>query len=621
MYQAGEVDYLVATDAIGMGLNMDVAHVAFASLRKFDGRRQRRLTVAEMAQIAGRAGRHQRDGSFGTLGLEGGGGAMFDPEEVMQIEGHHFAPLDHLYWRDGAPDMGSVDRLIAGLERRPDRPGLRAAPEAVDLAVLKRVSAEPLVTQRARGTAMVARLWAACGLPDFRKTGAETHSRLVARVFGHLSEGSGRLPVDWFAAELARLDIVTGDVETLADRIAAARTWSYIAHRPDWLADPEHWAGRTRALEEKLSDALHDRLTQRFVDRRTTVLMRDLAARGADALPVAVTEEGAVSVGGEPIGRLSGFRFVAEEQARHDDLKRMMAAAERRLSPERTRRAERLAADPDDCFTLATEPGRPVALFWRGEVVARLAKGRTLLTPTVTLHRSLEALTVAERETVAARLRRWLSDGIARHLRPLPRIAAAAGDLATPGPLRALLAPLAEAGGIVAREALAPAIAGLDREHRRAAGKFGVKIGALDIFAEPLLKPEAMRWRLALIAARAGRDAFALPPAGAVVLPANGMAAAGYRPIGGQLVRVDLVERLARTAHDARDGRRPFVPDPSLATSLGLTADTVGRLMRLLGFLGTAEGWIWRGRAPKAPTPARPGSAFGSLGGMIAARG
>jgi ATP-dependent RNA helicase SUPV3L1/SUV3 len=349
--------------------------------------------------------------------------------------------------------------------------------------------------------------------------------------------------------------------------------------------------------------------------------MRDLAARGADALPVAVTGDGAVTVGGEPIGRLSGFRFVAEEQAKHDDLKRMMAAAERRLSPERTRRAERLAADPDDCFTLATEPGRPVALFWRGEVVARLARGRTLLTPTVTLHRSLDALTVAERETVAARLRRWLGEGIARHLRPLPRIAAAAGDLATPGPLRALLAPLAEAGGIVAREALGPALSGLDREHRRAAGKFGVRIGALDIFAEPLLKPEAMRWRLALIAARGGRDALALPPAGAVVLPDDGLAAAGYRAIGAQLVRVDLVERLARAAHDARDGRRPFVPDPSLATSLGLTADTVGRLMRLLGFLGTAEGWIWRGRAPKAPVPARPGSAFGSLGGMIAARG
>ena len=279
MFQAGEVDYLVATDAIGMGLNMDVAHVAFASLRKFDGRRQRRLTVAEMAQIAGRAGRHQRDGTFGTLAVEGGN-AAFTEEEVEAIEEHRFPPLDHLYWREGRPDFASVDALVASLERRPQSPVLLAAPQATDLAVLKRLAEEDWVRARTRGAYMVARLWAACGLPDFRKTGAEPHSRLVGRVFRHLSEDGGHIPAPWFAEEIARLDSVQGDVETIADRIAAARTWAYIAHRADWLAEPEKWAERTRALEEKLSDALHQRLTQRFVDRRTAVLMRDLGARG-----------------------------------------------------------------------------------------------------------------------------------------------------------------------------------------------------------------------------------------------------------------------------------------------------------------------------------------------------
>ncbi|MGZ8998231.1 MAG: helicase-related protein, partial [Allosphingosinicella sp.] len=297
MYQAGEVDYLVATDAIGMGLNMDVSHVAFAGLTKFDGRRRRRLSPAEMAQIAGRAGRHQRDGTFGALTLEGELSAEFRPEEIEAIEQHRFAPLDHLFWRDGDPDMHSLDALIRSLERRPDRPGLRAAPEAVDLAVLKRLAEDPDIRDRAVGEERVRRLWAACGLPDFRKTGPDHHARLVARLYLHLSEGDGRIPQSWYAEQVARLDNVQGDIDTLADRIAGVRTWAYIAHRADWLSDPAAMAERTREVEEKLSDALHERLTQRFVDRRTAVLMRDVGKKGAGEFPVLVDAEGEVSVG------------------------------------------------------------------------------------------------------------------------------------------------------------------------------------------------------------------------------------------------------------------------------------------------------------------------------------
>ena len=288
MFQAGEVDYLVATDAIGMGLNMDVHHVAFASLHKFDGRRQRRLTVAEMAQIAGRAGRHQRDGTFGALHEEGP--SAFTPEEVLAIEAHRVPPLEKLYWREGAPDFASLGDLIASLEAKPQSDVLRAAPEAIDLAVLKRLSEEDWVRQRVRSPAMVKRLWAACGLPDFRKLGADPHSRFVGRLFGHLSEGRGHVPHQWFADEIARLDNMGGDVETLAGRIAAARSWAYIAHRADWLEDPLHWAERTRAIEEKLSDALHASLTlfllgQHFLlTRYVTAIQagRDILAVGAE---------------------------------------------------------------------------------------------------------------------------------------------------------------------------------------------------------------------------------------------------------------------------------------------------------------------------------------------------
>ena len=634
MYQAGEVDYLVATDAVGMGLNMDVAHVAFASLRKFDGRRSRRLTVPEMAQIAGRAGRHQRDGTFGTLGADGG--ATFEADEIAAIEGHHFTPLDHLYWRCGDPDYASAERLIESLETRPDRPGLRAAPRAIDLEVLKRLAADPDILARARGSAMTRRLWDVCGLPDFRKTGPEHHGRFVGKLFEHLSEGDRRIPARWFADEIARLDTVQGDVETLSGRIAAARTWAYIANRPDWLADPAWWAERTRTLEEKLSDALHERLTQRFVDRRTSVLLRDLSARGADALPVLVSDAGEVSVDGEAIGRLTGFRFTADAAARHADMKRLLAAADRRLGGELARRAAALADDPDDAFVLATDTGRPPAIFWRGDVVARLGRGRTLTSPRAMLHRTLDPLTPDDRARVSARLVAWLATQIGRHLKPLAGIAAAAEDAATPPPLRALLAPVAEAGGVLPRAVAAGALLGVDRAMRQRASLLGLRIGTLDLFVPALLRPEPVRWRIALAAAQAQAAMPPLPPTGAAVIDRPdallraAAVRAGFRDLGEQLLRIDLVERLARHAHDARQGRRPFAPDPSLSTSLGLRAPALARLMRMLGFArgpdatdGAAETvrWLWRGKAPERipapPTPPRPGNAFGGLAGLF----
>ena len=349
MFQRGEVDYLVATDAIGMGLNMDVVHVAFAGLEKFDGRRQRRLSIAEMAQIAGRAGRHQRDGSFGTLGL-GDHSAEFSDAEISAIEEHRFRPLDFLYWRNPELDFADVTALIASLESKSDDPLLHAAPEAIDLAVLKLIAQDPAIAVR-RGSA-ARRLWAACGLPDFRKVGPMHHARMVRRVFSYIGEG-GHVPHEWFAAEVTRLDNMSGDIEALADRLAGIRSWAYIAHRSDWLADPAKWAERTREVESRLSDALHERLTQRFVDRRTSVLVRDIGARGADALPVTVAADGEVSVGPEPIGHLSGFDFRVDPTARLADKRLLLSAAERRLG-EPLQRPQMLI---DLAFDPLLEPG------------------------------------------------------------------------------------------------------------------------------------------------------------------------------------------------------------------------------------------------------------------------
>jgi ATP-dependent RNA helicase SUPV3L1/SUV3 len=352
MFQRGEVDYLVATDAIGMGLNMDVAHVAFAGLQKFDGRRDRRLSISEMAQIAGRAGRHQRDGSFGTLGLGSDGGATFSDEEITAIEEHRFRPLDFTYWRNPDLDFTDVRTLIGSLEKRSDDPLLRPAPEAIDLSVLKLIAEDPAIAAK-RG-AIARRLWSVCGLPDFRKVGPMHHARMVRRLFSYVGEG-GHIPHEWFAAEVTRLDNVNGDIEALADRLAGIRSWAYIAHRADWLAEPTKWAERTREVEARLSDALHERLTQRFVDRRTAVLVRDIGARGSDALPVTVAADGEVSVGPEPIGHLTGFDFRVDQSARLADKRLLLAAAERRLGDELDRRAKGLVEAGDEVFELIVD--------------------------------------------------------------------------------------------------------------------------------------------------------------------------------------------------------------------------------------------------------------------------
>ncbi len=619
MFQSGEVDYLVATDAIGMGLNLDVAHVAFASLRKFDGRRQRRLTIAEMAQIAGRAGRHHRDGTFGALVEEGPN--AFTPEEVLAIEGHHVPPLERLYWRSGEPDFSSIDALIESLEARPNHPVLTAAPEAIDLIVLKRLAEEDWVRARTRSPARVRRLWSACGLPDFRKLGPDPHSRFVGRIFGHLSEGAGHIPHQWFADELQRLDQMNGDVETIAGRIAAARSWAYIAHRADWLLDPEHWAARTRGVEEKLSDALHDRLRQRFVDQRTTVLLRRIGAGAAD-LPVDVAADGAVSVDGHALGRLTGFRFEVSPDTRVADKRLLIAAAEKGLASELRKRGGELIAAADAELALSAEPGAVPELTWNGLTVATLTGGTTLDRPVVTLDRSLQILDRGAQGDVRERLAQWVQSDVARRAPTLGALAALARDPAASGSLRAVAAALTEVGGIAPRDGFDAMLVPLDGNDRRRLRKAGVVIGALDLFDARLFKPAAARWRAALLAARDGHPVEALAPIGATVLPV-GQGAWGFRRFGPQAVRVDLIERLAQAAHDARKGHAPFAPDPALAVSMGLQAETIARLMARLGFrpsapAGDVPQWRWappRRRAPVAPprAVARPGNAFAAL--------
>jgi ATP-dependent RNA helicase SUPV3L1/SUV3 len=614
MFQRGEVDYLVATDAIGMGLNMDVTHVAFAGLEKFDGRRDRRLSIAEMAQIAGRAGRHQRDGTFGTLGLAVEDGAAFSDEEIQAIEEHHFRPLDFVYWRNSDLDFNDVRALIRSLEQRSDDPLLRPAPEAIDLAVLKIIAEDPAIA--AKKGAVARQLWAVCGLPDFRKVGPMHHARMVRRLFSYIGEG-GHVPHEWFAAEVARLDNVSGDIEALADRLAGIRSWAYIAHRADWLAEPAKWAERTREVEARLSDALHERLTQRFVDRRTAVLVRDIGARGSDALPVTVAADGEVSVGPEPIGHLTGFDFRVDPSARLADKRLLLAAAERRLGDELDRRAKALVDASDETFELLVEEDGRLAVGWHGNVLARLAPGRSFLEPALRTSRALDQLSAHRRAELRARLEAWLEVSIGRHLGPLLNLAAAAVDpMSSPG-VRALAAMLVDAGGVMPRRALVGAIGALEQRDRQTLHRLRVRLGPLDVFIPALLKPLAQQWRAALRAVRSGTSMAVLPPAGAATLDGEADprgALLAYRRLGPEWLRIDLADRLASHAHKVRSAGGTQPVDAELATSVGLSENGIARLMEEVGFTKAGGAWRWRGRRHQRPDRrAAPSHAFAEL--------
>ena len=531
LYQAKEVDFLVATDAIGMGLNMDVDHVAFAAMGKFDGHRPRRLTPAEVAQIAGRAGRGMRDGTFGTT-------AQCHPlgdEVAAAVEAHSFEPLDQLCWRNSDLDLTHVDALLATLMAPPPGPGLIKGNDAADLETLAALAHDPDIRRLAHGRRMVRRLWEACQIPDFRKLADDTHTKLCARVFGHIARDQ-RLPTDWLAAQIGALARSDGDIDTLMQRLAGVRVWSYIAARGDWVRDSPHWQGRAREVEELLSDALHERLTSRFVDRRATHLMRRLEAGETQELLSAVTRRGEVIVEGHPVGRIDGLGFFPDPTAEGDEKRLVLRAARRALREEMPRRVAVVETAPDAAFAF----GDDSTLVWDGVPIARLKRGTSALRPRVQMLDS-EFLDGAQRERLRIRLQRFVEDRVSHDLAPLLALAGRGG---TQPEFRGLLHRLTEALGLIAGDegdTLSP-------QARAALKAIGVKAGRFGLFLPALLKPRAAAMRARLWGVQHGVAVPELPPPDVVSVPLRpdwpaGFAdAMGWLEAGPVLLRLDIAE-------------------------------------------------------------------------------
>ena len=613
LYQSGDVDYLIATDAIGMGLNLDVDHVAFASDRKFDGYQFRRLNPSEMAQIAGRAGRAQRDGTFGTTGRC----QPFEDDLVHALESHSFEPIKVLQWRNTDLDFSSIGALQASLARTPEDQWLTRAPIAEDILVFEHAARDEEIRAMASNKTAIERLWEVCQVPDYRKIAPATHAELIVTLYGFLMR-EGKIPAEWFSAQVAQADRIDGDIDTLSNRIAHVRTWTFVANRPDWLADPEHWQAVARGIEDKLSDALHERLTERFVDRRTSVLMRRL--RENSTLETEIKKTGEVVVEGHEIGRLDGFTFVADASAAGSEAKALQAASRTALAGEIDARATKLQQAPEREFVLDSDG----TVRWVGAPVGKLIAGDDVLRPRVRVIAD-EQLTGASRDAVQTRLDLWLKTHIERLLGPLFALAAAED---VTGIARGVAFQIIEALGVLERQKVAEEVKGLDQPSRSGLRKYGIRFGAYHLYLPALLKPAprglaAQLWMLKFGSpddkglgelqrlAASGRTSIPIDKD----TPKSLYRTIGYRVCGERAIRVDILERLADLIRPAlawregSSGLRPagafngfgFTVTGAMTSLTGASGEDFASIVRSLGYRMEK-----RLKPPEAEKPAEP---------------
>ncbi len=575
LYQNGDVDHLVATDAIGMGLNLDIDHVAFSALSKFDGRRMRTLAPNELAQIAGRAGRYMNAGTFGVTGEA----PPLAPEIVEAIENHRFTPIKKLSWRSQRLEFGNVQSLIASLEVASDNERLMRAREADDLIALKTLAEFPDIRDRLNNARDVKLLWDVCQLPDFSNISPGEHATLVSHLFGFLQD-NGHVPDIWLAGRIRQIDRVDGDIDTLSKRLAFIRTWTYVSQRKNWVEDENHWRGETRAVEDRLSDALHARLTQRFVDRRTSVLLRRLKQK--ESLLAEVNNKGEVSIEGQFVGRLSGFRFQQDKNATPDEAKTLRAAGLAALGPEFNLRSDRFYNAPDTEIDFTEQGG----LMWGENAIGKLVKGSDIMSPAIEVFVDEEAGAEVS-EKVRRRLSHFVERKIAALFEPLMALK---NDEVVTGLAKGMGFRIVEELGVLPRAAVAAEVKELDQDARALLRKHGIRFGQYTIFQQLMLKPAPTRLRLVLWSLHNDLSEFPeSPPPGLVTVPAVEGAPkgyyekSGYRLAGSRAIRIDMLERLADMTR-AQDSRGGFEATPDMLSITGMTLEQFADLMEGLGY-------------------------------------
>ena len=537
LYQSGDVDYLVATDAIGMGINMDLNNVYFSNLKKFDGKKLRQLNLSEISQIAGRAGRYINDGTFGITG----DCKELSSEEIDILEKHKLEPINYIYWRNSNIDFNSIESLIKSLEEKPKKNFFRRILECEDEKILKFFLKNKSSYKITDNSNILKTLWACCQIPDFVKHTYGNHLEVVTKVFNFLTTGKKRVPNKYMRAKLINLDKVEGNVDSLTNKIANVRTWSYVSNKKNWVENQDYWTERTKLLEDKLSDRLHEELTKSFIDKRASILARGL--KQDFDLQTEIKDEKKIIIDGQYIGELQGIKLKLDLKAdsMDTDIKSLKKAARKGIGPELIDRVEKIinsnGLNLNDDFKI----------YWENNPIAHINTGKNYLEPEIKIITD-DILEIRYKKKLQKYLENWINTLISSKLEDLVNLNKIEKKSSS---VRALCYQLFENNGVLKRENVSEFIKKLSQEDRKILRKNGIKIGRYHIYLYKIIKPEAVRIRLLLWKNFYNSNLNFIPPKFGLnfiiqekKLDPYLMLICGFEKFNDFFIRIDILERL-----------------------------------------------------------------------------
>jgi len=576
LYQSGDANFLVATDAIGMGINMDIDNVSFTNLKKFDGKKTRKLNLSEISQIAGRAGRHINDGTFGTTGEC----KQLSADEIEKLENHELNKIDVLYWRNSDINFDSLESLITSLEKKINNKLLKRINDCEDEKVLRLMIKNNNDLNKRHSKDFIKTLWECCQIPDFSKKAYGNHIDVVKKVFEFLTSESGKVTNEYMKKQLQYLDRYDGNIDTLANRISNVRTWSYVANKKDWSSNPDYWVERTKYIEDKLSDKLHEELTKSFIDKRISVLSRSL--KQDITLATEIKNENEVIIDGQYMGRLNGMRLDLDLKSGSlkTDIKSLKKAARQAIAPELMRRANQIIKSED--FRLDDNH----KVYFMENPIAYLSKGKDYLNPKLELLVD-EAIDLDSKEKLKINLEKKLYKLISSELSDLVNLGKAKFKNSYS---RALCYQLFENNGIIKRNTIHKMIKNISKEDRLNLRKSGVKIGRYHIFLPKMLKPSAVELRVKLWKLYYQEDKkYIIPKYGLNFLKneskknSSFLLICGFENFDKFYVRVDILERFfLKIIENTKD--KAFKINSDMINLIGCSKENFFKLLELMEY-------------------------------------
>ena len=590
LYQSGDVDYLIATDAIGMGLNMDINEIYFSNLKKFDGKKTRRLNLIEMSQIAGRAGRYKNDGGFGTTG----DCETLNSDEIEKIEKHQLPDTKTIYWRNSRLDFGSPEKLISSLEQKPSRKNLLRTNDSLDESVLRfflKKGANNIIYHK-----NLELLWECCQIPDFEKKAYGQHINVIDKVFQYLSTRKKRIPSTFMKEQLKGLERDHGNVDLLSHRLSNVRTWSYVANKKNWVENSDYWVQLTKSIEDKLSDKLHDELTKSFIDKKISILSRNL--KQDLILNTEINDENKIHIDGLLVGELKGLKFLIEVTSKtlDTDIKSIKKAARKGIEKELVKRVEQIL----DTGEIEIDNDNKVT--WKGDPIARLKKGSDYLNPDFEII-SDDALNDVSKSKLTLFLNKWLTDHINEVLGDLIKLTK---HRITNQFLRGLVFQLYEKNGVVKRSEVDKLVKSIPADERKKLWGMGIKIGRYHIYLPKMLKPKAVRFRINLWKIFHNlSNKNQIPKSGLNFLTdtqidKNFLLLCGFEKFRDFFVRIDILEKLFLKILETTKNKK-FTINAEMMNLLGCSKDNFYKLMIYMNYKKDRETdtYIFKGERKK----------------------